>query len=155
MSVFSIRSEPCTHHCYLLPEHSLTLKGSPVPVSIHPHSPSPPPAPTNPLPSVDERVPDVSHTWTHTPWGLSCRVPSLSVVRSGLVRGAAGVGTSPLLAAEGCVPVRWTRSSVRVRGGRGHVWACGWGLRGRECSCLSGVDPAVGSRGRVVTLGLT
>ena len=53
---------------------------------------------------MDGPVLDLSHTWTHTPRGLSCRVPSLSVVCSGSVCGAAGVGASLLLAAEGREP---------------------------------------------------
>ena len=61
-----------------------------------PHQPSssPPPAPTSPFLSVDEPALNVSHTWTHAPCGLLCRVPSLSVVCSGSVREAAGVGAS-------------------------------------------------------------
>ena len=47
--------------------------------------------------------------------GLSCLVPSLSVVCSGSVRGAAGVGVLFLLAAEGRARAQWTRSSVDVR----------------------------------------
>ena len=48
---------------------------------------------------MDESVLDVSQTRTHTPRGLSCPVPSPSVVRSGTARGAAGVGAWLLLAA--------------------------------------------------------
>ncbi|XP_039104029.1 uncharacterized protein LOC120242367 isoform X2 [Hyaena hyaena] len=46
--------------------------------TIHP----PPPHPRAPFPSGEKPVLDVSRTWTHTPRGLPCLVPSLSVACS-------------------------------------------------------------------------
>ena len=40
---------------------------------------------------------DVPLAWPHIPRGLSCLLPSLRIVCSGSVRGAAGVGASLLL----------------------------------------------------------
>ena len=95
---------------------------SPSPLIPPPHLPGPPRAS---FPSVDEPVLDVSRTWTHTSRGLSCLVPSLSVVRSGSVRGAAGVGASLLLAAEGRARARRTHlGNGCVRHGHGHLRTC-------------------------------
>lgn len=62
------------------------------------HSPS---SPRTPFPSMDESGLDTSHTWTHSPCGLLCLIPSLSVVGSESVPGAARVGVLLLLVVEG------------------------------------------------------
>ena len=50
---------------------------------------------------MEEPVLDVSHAWTHTPRGLLCLVPSLSIVGWGPSPGRRG-GASLLLVAQGC-----------------------------------------------------
>lgn len=73
-------------------------EGNPVPICCH----SPPfPGPHEPpFPSLEEPGLEVSHVWTHTPCGLLCLVPSLSLVGSGSGPGATHVGASLLFAAE-------------------------------------------------------
>lgn len=69
-----VNSVLCNHYLYLIPEHSISPKETPSPLAItlrHPRVP---------FPSVPEPVLGVSHTWTHTPRGLPCLVPSPSVV---------------------------------------------------------------------------
>ena len=101
-AVFSTFTVLRNHHLYVIPECSSNRKSRPVPISYHFSTPSPSPRPPRaPFPSVDEPVVDVPLAWPHTPCGLSCLGPSLSVVCSGSVRGAAGEGASLLLAAEG------------------------------------------------------
>ena len=88
----------CNHHTlsssrtFCPPKTKLTPISGPLPQ---------PPAPRAPFPSMEEPVLDVSHTWTHTPWGRLCLVPSVSVVGLGSVPVAACVGASLLLTAEG------------------------------------------------------
>ena len=144
----------CNHHPCLIPEHSITPESNPGLISHHPR----PPVPASPLPVRGWAYSGRSHTWTHTPRGLSCLVPSLSVTCSGSVHGAAGVGASLLLAAEGCARARGTRSSVDVRvrrrrvlGIRSHVdgrlrlGCCASGCCERR-ACLSGPPRAPSSR---------
>lgn len=47
-----------------------------------------------------EPVLDISHMWTHTPWGLLCLVPSLGILGSGSDPGAACGGPRSSI----CVP---------------------------------------------------
>ena len=102
---FGTFAKLCNHHLYPAPEHSHLTETSSPPAG----TPSPGPGPPRvPSPSVDGSVLHVSHTWTHTPCGLSCVVPSLSVLGPGSVLGAAEVGDS-----RACSRPR----DVRVRGG--------------------------------------
>ena len=67
------------------------------------------PVQTSPLP-VSRQSHALCSPWhprTHTPRGLSCLVPSLSVVRSGSVCGAAGPGDSRSCSRPSDVPVCW------------------------------------------------
>lgn len=56
---------------------------------------------------MDESGLDMSHTWTHSPCGLLCLIPSLSVMGSGSVPRTACVGVLLLFVVErrsqGCV----------------------------------------------------
>ena len=88
----------------LLPEHPIAPKGSHGLISNLPHPAPPAPGQARaPLPSVDEPVLDVSHTWAHTTWPLVSG--SLPARRVGAPRSCSRPG------------------EVRVRGGRVHRWA--------------------------------
>ena len=67
----------CDQHLWNIPSPQKAT------LSPHSHAPPPSPSPTNPLPSVNEPVLDVSHTWTHTPvWRLaSGSLPERRVLR--------------------------------------------------------------------------
>lgn len=102
--VFNTLMMLCNHHLGLVPEHSINPKETLFPSAIT-LVPLPSPSPLTSFPSADEPGLAVSHTGTHTPCGLVCLVPSLSVVGSGSVPGAASL----LLVAEGYSRVRGTR----------------------------------------------
>lgn len=79
------------------PQPSFEQSIGPKAARLPPQSPRPSPCPASSFPSADEPAWDVSHAWTHTPWGLLCLGPSLSAMGSGSVPRAAR-GDLPVLA---------------------------------------------------------